>query len=142
MSHYFLESDRYQIIYGYDQGLKSFSLIIYYERTGEEINNQPLDDFIFHYMKDWPHARMTINNVKYVLEEFGERIPENDLYRLYCEAKNCGYFSMLNIEDFKYLPPYRRFAVYKRKLVEYCRKTLGSIYVHFKAGFRRLNHLY
>jgi hypothetical protein len=142
MSHYYLESDRYIITYGYDHGLKSFSLIIHCECAGAEIKNQPLDEFIFHYMKDWPHVRMTINDVKYVLQEFGERIPENDLYRLYYEAKNCGYFSMLNVEDFKYLPPYRRFAVYKRMLVEYCRKVWGAIYVHFKAGVRMLGRLH
>lgn len=142
MSHYNLPSEQYQITYGYDQGLKSFSLIIHCEHTQSEIYNQPLDDFIFHYMKDWPRVRMTINDVKYVLQEFGEKIPENDLYRLYCEAKNCGYFSILNVEDFQYLPSYRRFGVYKRNLKEYCRKALGVLYVHFKAGFRILGRLY
>ncbi len=97
MSLYRLESNKYEIALGYDQGLKSFWLVVHHNYGNSSHLNTPIFNNILH----WPGVRMSINDVKHVLEKFQEKIPGKELYQLYLEAENCGYFSKLIIDDFR-----------------------------------------
>lgn len=102
MSNYYLDSERHHITFGYDQCLKSFWLVIYRDHTAGIILDKAENNYIFNNLEDWPGGLMTINDVRYVLEKFSERIPQHDLYQLYLEAEHCGYFASLSVEDFRY----------------------------------------
>lgn len=128
MSQYFLDSDRYRVTFGYDRTLGSFWLIIEAKNPDQQQENELLFNNLLH----WPGILMTINDLKYVLERFNERIPEADLYRLYQEAKNFGYFSKLNLDDFcSCTTPYEKTRQnYWQSISRFFVKKIDRFYCH------------
>lgn len=140
MSNYYLDSERYQISFGYDQYLKGFWLVIHQEYDIQFSQSQFGKDQIFNNIVDWPGGVMSINDIKYVLEKFGERIPAYDLYQLYLEAESCGYFSTLSFKDFCY--PAREIyttVIKKKRMVYFFQRIEAVFYQYFKPTLRRVS---
>lgn len=104
MSRYALESAKYEITLGYDEGGDGyFWLIIHwsYENESDRFDENGEDKYIFHNIDDWPGIRMQISDIREILARYEEAIPASLLPRLFEEASSKGFFTTLDPEDFR-----------------------------------------
>lgn len=101
MSCYTLHTDAYLINYGYNHCLKGFWLSVYDSKKLKHLGNIFGANPLFSSISAWPGGVMEITDLIYVLKKYGEKIPSSYLQQLYWEAEIFGYFSTLNIKDFR-----------------------------------------
>lgn len=104
MSLYSIESDKYEITLGYDEGGDGyFWLIIHwsYENESNRFDEDGEDKYIFHNIDNWPGIRMQINDIRKVLATFDETLPVSLLPILYEEVLAKGFFAALDPKDFQ-----------------------------------------
>jgi len=78
LSIYSFEGKKYEVSLGYDDGFQGCWLIIHHEisaSTEECYDEEGEDKYVFHNMNNWPSVRMTPEEVRSVLELYGERVP-------------------------------------------------------------------